>query len=76
MVIDTSALLAIFFREPEGARFDEAITHAKSRLLPATCIFEARMIFSSADFGTSVRSMISTSGCTRRASPLSPSTPK
>ena len=44
MVIDTSALIAIFLGEPEADRFDEAIAKAKTRLLPATCLLEARMV--------------------------------
>ena len=44
MVIETSALIAIFFGEPEANRFDEAIAKAKTRLLPATCLLEARMV--------------------------------
>jgi ribonuclease VapC len=44
MVIDTSALIAIFLGEPEADRFDEAIAQAKMKLLPATCLLEARMV--------------------------------
>jgi ribonuclease VapC len=44
MVIDTSALIAIFLGEPEADRFDEAIAKAETRLLPATCLLEARMV--------------------------------
>lgn len=44
MVIDTSALIAIFLGEPEADRFDEAVGGAKIRLLPATCLLEARMV--------------------------------
>ena len=44
MVIDTSALTAIFLGEPEADRFDEAIARAKTRLLPATCLLEARIV--------------------------------
>ena len=44
MVIDTSTLIAIFLGEPEADRFDEAIARAKTRLLPATCLLEARMV--------------------------------
>lgn len=44
MVIDTSALIAIFLGEPEADRFDEAIAKAKTLLLPATCLLEARMV--------------------------------
>lgn len=44
MVIDTSALVAIFLGEPEADRFDEAIGGAQIRLLPATCLLEARMV--------------------------------
>ena len=43
MVIDTSAVIAIFLGELEADRFDEAIATAKIRLLPATCLLEARM---------------------------------
>lgn len=44
MVIDSSALLAIFLGETEGEAFEEAIAHAPMRLLPATCLLEARMV--------------------------------
>lgn len=44
MVIDTSALVAIFLGEPEADRFDEAIALSNVRLLPATCLLEARMV--------------------------------
>jgi len=44
MVIDASALIAIFLGEPDADRFDEAIAKAKTRLLPATCLLEARMV--------------------------------
>jgi ribonuclease VapC len=44
MVVDTSALVAIFLGEPEADRFDEAIAKASSRLLPATCLLEARIV--------------------------------
>ena len=44
MVIDTSALIAIFLGEPEADRFDAAIAAAKIRLLPATSLQEARIV--------------------------------
>ncbi len=44
MVIDTSAIVAIFLGEPEGERFEATISGATIRLLPATCLFEARMV--------------------------------
>ncbi len=44
MVVDTSALVAIFLGEPEADRFDEAIARADSCLLPATCLLEARIV--------------------------------
>ena len=44
MVIDTSALVAIFLGEPEADLFDAAIARANLRLLPATCLLEARMV--------------------------------
>jgi ribonuclease VapC len=44
MVIDTSAVIAIFLGELEADRFDAAIAAATIRLLPATCLLEARMV--------------------------------
>ncbi len=44
MVIDTSALAAIFFREPERERFRDAITAADSRLISAATLLEAGMV--------------------------------
>ena len=44
MVIDTSAIAAIFLGEPEADQFDEAIARAMTRLVPATCLFEARIV--------------------------------
>lgn len=40
MVIDTSALAAIFFAEPERQRFLNAITSAENRLLSAASVLE------------------------------------
>jgi len=39
MIIDTSAVLAIFLGEPDADRFEIAIAEADIRLLPATCLF-------------------------------------
>lgn len=44
MVIDTSALVAIFLGEPEADRFDEAIGRAQIRPLLATCFLEERIV--------------------------------
>ena len=44
MVIDTSAVIAIFLGELEADRFDAAIAAATIRLLPATCLLEARIV--------------------------------
>ena len=44
MVIDTSALAAIFFREPEREKFRDAITAAPSRLISAATLLEAGMV--------------------------------
>ena len=44
MVIDTSALAAIFFREPERERFRDAITVAHRRLISAATLLEAGMV--------------------------------
>ena len=44
MVIDTSALIAIFLGEPEADRFNAAVVRADTRLLPATCLLEARIV--------------------------------
>jgi ribonuclease VapC len=44
MVIDTSALAAIFFAEPERAKFLSAITEAGTRLISAGSILETGMV--------------------------------
>jgi ribonuclease VapC len=44
MVIDTSALLAIFFVEPERDIFLEAIATAENRLLSAASVLETGMV--------------------------------
>ena len=44
MVIDTSALAAIFFHEPERDAFRNAIVAASSRLISAATILEAGMV--------------------------------
>ena len=41
MVIDTSALLAILFAEPEARQLGTAIVRERSRLLPAPAFVEA-----------------------------------
>jgi len=44
MVIDTSALVAIFFGEPERQRFLEAITGAATRLVSAATQLETGIV--------------------------------
>jgi ribonuclease VapC len=44
MVIDTSALAAIFFNEPERDRFRDAITAAHTRLISAATLLETGMV--------------------------------
>ena len=44
MVIDTSALAAIFFLEPERESFLEAIATAEARLLSAATVLETGMV--------------------------------
>lgn len=44
MVIDTSAMVAILRNEPEAARLERALVSETIRLVPATCVLEARMV--------------------------------
>jgi ribonuclease VapC len=44
MVIDTSALVAILQSEMEAEGFERAVVEASIRLIPATCVLEARMV--------------------------------
>lgn len=44
MVIDTSALAAIFFAEPERPTFLDAITGAESRLMSAATLLETGIV--------------------------------
>lgn len=44
MVIDTSAVVAILRSEPETARLESALVSDPIRLVPATCVLEARMV--------------------------------
>lgn len=44
MVIDTSAIVAIIRWEPEAARLEDALVSDPIRLVPATCMLEARMV--------------------------------
>ncbi|MDN5926487.1 MAG: type II toxin-antitoxin system VapC family toxin [Hyphomicrobiales bacterium] len=44
MVIDTSAVVAILRSEPEAARLEKALVADPIRLIPATCVLEARMV--------------------------------
>jgi ribonuclease VapC len=47
MVIDTSALLAILFDEPERRAFNEAIEAAESRIMSAATFVEVSMVIES-----------------------------
>lgn len=44
MVIDTSAVVVILRSEPETARLEKALVADPIRLIPATCVLEARMV--------------------------------
>jgi ribonuclease VapC len=44
MVIDTSAIVPILRDEPEAARLEKALVSDPIRLVPATCVLEARMV--------------------------------
>ncbi|MES0170804.1 type II toxin-antitoxin system VapC family toxin [Mesorhizobium sp. M0027] len=44
MVIDTSAVVAILRSEPEAPRLERALVSDPIRLIPATCVLEARMV--------------------------------
>jgi ribonuclease VapC len=44
MVIDTSALAAVFFGEPERHKFLEAIVSASSRLISAATVLETGIV--------------------------------
>lgn len=57
MVLDTSALLAILFDEPERRSFTEAIEVAERRLLSAASLVEASMILESRHGAEGVRAL-------------------
>ena len=44
MVIDTSVIVAILRNEPEAIRLEKALVADPIRLIPATCVLEARMV--------------------------------
>jgi ribonuclease VapC len=47
MVIDTSAIVAILGNEAEADDFRSALVDDPLRLVPATCVLEARMVLAS-----------------------------
>jgi ribonuclease VapC len=47
MVVDTSALLAILFDEPERRAFNEAIESAESRIMSAATFLEVSIVIES-----------------------------
>lgn len=44
MIIDTSAILAVLFREPDARRFEDAIAHAWPRRMSVATLLEAAMV--------------------------------
>ena len=44
MVIDSSALVAIVFDEPEAAQFRKAVSRAGIRIIPVASVLEATMV--------------------------------
>lgn len=44
MVIDTSAIVAILRSEPEAVALERTVVANPIRLVPATCVLEARMV--------------------------------
>lgn len=44
MVIDTSVIVAILRSEPEADALERSVVGDPVRLVPATCVFEARMV--------------------------------
>ncbi|MCW2318833.1 ribonuclease VapC [Rhodoblastus acidophilus] len=44
MVIDTSAIVAMLRNEPEAAALETTLAADPVRLVPATCVLEARMV--------------------------------
>ena len=44
MVVDTSAIIAILFREPEGARFERLLADADTRLMSAVTRVELSFV--------------------------------
>jgi ribonuclease VapC len=44
MVIDTSAIVAILRNEPQALRLERAVVADRIRLVPATCVLEARLV--------------------------------
>jgi ribonuclease VapC len=53
MVIDSSAIIAILRGEPDADALERRLVAAPVRLIPATCVLEARMVLASR-FGDAV----------------------
>jgi len=47
MVIDSSAIIAILRGEPDADALERRLVAAPVRLIPATCVFETRMVLAS-----------------------------
>lgn len=57
IVLDTSALIAIFTDEPERRAFNEAIDEAATRLLSAATLLETKMVLFSRYGGAGVNAL-------------------
>jgi len=47
MVVDRSAIVAILLSEPDAAALEQSLVADEIRLVPATCVLEARMMLAS-----------------------------
>ena len=57
MVIDTSAIIAILFQEPEAAAFSDAIEGDATRLMSAASVLEASIVVEAASGETGGREL-------------------
>ena len=47
MVVDTSAIVAVLLNEPDAEALERSLVADAIRLVPATCVLEARMVLAS-----------------------------
>jgi len=73
MVIDTSAIVAILFGEPEAERFAEAIEQDPTRLMSAASVLETAIVVESELGEAGARDLVS---CSTRRSSRSPPSPR